>query len=64
VARYHGIEWIHAQVTEFRVPSSVQPAGAGPFAKPKGNTRPDEPPERGDSRMNVTTDHQERIEVR
>lgn len=64
VARYHGIEWIHAQVTEFRVPSPVQPAGASPFAKPKGHTRPDESPERGDSKMNVTTDHQERIEVR
>jgi hypothetical protein len=49
VARYHGIEWIHAQVTEFRVPSPVQPAGAGPFAKPKEHTRPDEPP-KGETR--------------
>jgi hypothetical protein len=69
VARYHGIEWIHAQVTEFRVPSPVQPAGAGPFAKPKGHTRPDEPPKRGDLKMNVTidpqeSDPQESIEVR
>jgi predicted N-acetyltransferase YhbS len=64
VARYHGIEWIDAQVTEFRVPPPVQPAGAGPFAKSKGHTRPDEPPERGDSKMNATTDPQESIEVR
>jgi hypothetical protein len=64
VARYHGIEWIEAQVTEFRVPSPVQPTGAGSFAKPKGHTRPDERAERGDSKMNAPTDSQERIEVR
>jgi hypothetical protein len=48
VARYHGIEWIHAQVTEFRVPPSAQPTGVGTSAKPKGNERPDESPERRD----------------
>jgi hypothetical protein len=42
VARYHGIEWIDAQVTEFRVPSPVQPTSVGPSAKPKRRTRPDE----------------------
>jgi hypothetical protein len=37
VARYHGIEWIHAQVTEFCVPSPVQPTGvADPMRSRRG----------------------------
>jgi hypothetical protein len=39
VARYHGIEWIHAQVTEFRVPSPVQPTGVADPSRSRRDIR-------------------------
>lgn len=64
VARYHGVEMIDAWVTEFRVPSPVEPTRAGTIERPKEYTRSDEPPERGDSKMRKVANPQDGIEVR
>ena len=64
VARYHGIEWIDAEVTELRIPSPLEPTRTGTVDEPKGNTLRDELPKREDPKMHAIVDPRGGIEVR
>ena len=54
VARYHGVEWIDAEVTEFFALSPLAPTQAGTVEKTKEHTRSEEVPGRGDSNLVVS----------
>lgn len=64
VARYHGVEWIDAEVTEFFAPSLLAPSQAGIVEKTKEHTRSEEVLGRGDSKMHESIGTEEKIEVR
>jgi hypothetical protein len=67
VARYQGVEWIEAEVTEFHAPSPLEPTRAGTAEETKGGTRSEQVTRRGFSKMHETIDPEEKeeeIEVR
>ena len=67
VVRYHGVEWIDADVTEFRAPSPLVAARAGTVEETKGHMRFEEVTRSEDSKMYETIgseERQEKIEVR
>jgi hypothetical protein len=55
VSRYHGVEWIDADVMEFGtlsgIPSPVELRRTRTIEESKEHTRPGEPSERGDPKM-------------
>ena len=68
VARYHGVKWIDADVTEFRAlsgtPSPVEPTRPRTIEEKKEQIMPNEPSEVEDPKMHEMVDPRARIEVR
>jgi hypothetical protein len=64
VARFQGVEWIDADVKEFRVPSPVEPTRPRIVEEKKEQIMPNEPSEVGDSKMHEIASPVQRIGVR
>ena len=67
VYRYHGVEWIDAEVTEFGTPSPVEPIRPRTIEEPRKHMMPNEPSEVEDPKMHETVnprEEEEKIEVR
>ena len=62
VARYQGVEWIEAEVTEFHAPSLLEPTRAGTAEETMEHTRSEEIMRRRFSKMHETNDPEEREE--
>jgi hypothetical protein len=62
VARYYGVKWMDADVTQFRRFSPLEATRAGTVEETKGHTRSDEVMARGDSMMHETAGSQQRDE--
>ena len=68
VARFHGAEWIDAEVTEFRAPSGtpspLEPTRPRTIEETKEHTMPNKPPGREDPKGHENAAPAGEIEVR
>src|SRR5215216_3441185 len=64
VARYHGVEWMDAEVTAFHAPLPVGPANSRTIEEPREHTMSNEPSDKEDPKMHQIVDPTELIKAR
>jgi hypothetical protein len=64
VARFHGVEWMDAEVTAFHAPLPVGPASPRTIDEPREHTMSNEPSDKEDPKMHQVVDPTELIKVR